>query len=192
MQEHINRRVVDSSGDYECEVDEPCGFRRTTRSGRSRCPRSICSTTPTRRASNRAPCAERDRRDEAAGACSALGEGSGDDRPHPGQVARSEEAADTRAAVAHMVGVVWACASQEVTVKELRAAVGLARERLEEAYEFLEKNAPLGQAMQRHVIPTTALAGRLDTIHRRMLASLMPEALGVSPADLRRQPLEES
>ena len=40
---------------------------------------------------------------------------------------------DTRAAAAHIVGTLWASASQGVTVKELRAAIGLSRERLESA-----------------------------------------------------------
>ncbi|MGI9147320.1 MAG: hypothetical protein ACR2IK_12320 [Chloroflexota bacterium] len=43
-----------------------------------------------------------------------------------------------------------ASASQGVSVKELRAAIALSRERLEEAYEFLLANPPLGLAVQRH------------------------------------------
>jgi segregation and condensation protein B len=57
---------------------------------------------------------------------------------------------DTRAAAAHIVGVLWASASQGASVKELRAAVGLSRERLEDAYEFLLAHPPLGLAVQRH------------------------------------------
>ncbi|MBV9174377.1 MAG: SMC-Scp complex subunit ScpB [Chloroflexi bacterium] len=57
---------------------------------------------------------------------------------------------DTRAAAAHIVGVLWASASQGLTVKELRAAVGLSRERFEDAYELLRQNPPLGLAVQRH------------------------------------------
>jgi len=57
---------------------------------------------------------------------------------------------DTRAAAAHIVGVLWASASQGVTVKELRAAIGLSRERLEDAYDYLLANPPLGLAVQRH------------------------------------------
>jgi segregation and condensation protein B len=57
---------------------------------------------------------------------------------------------DTRAAAAHIVGVLWASASQGLAVKELRAAIGLSRERLEHAYEFLLANPPLGLAVQRH------------------------------------------
>ena len=56
---------------------------------------------------------------------------------------------DTRAASAHIVGVLWASASQGVSVKELRAAVGLSRERLEDAYGFLLENPPLGLTVQR-------------------------------------------
>jgi segregation and condensation protein B len=57
---------------------------------------------------------------------------------------------DTRAAAAHIVGVLWASASQGLTAKELRAAVGLSRERFEDACEFLGKEPPLGLAVQRH------------------------------------------
>jgi chromosome segregation and condensation protein ScpB len=61
-----------------------------------------------------------------------------------------EPRTDTRAAAAHIVGVLWASASQGLTVRELRAAVGLSRERFEDAYEFLGGNPPLGLAVQRH------------------------------------------
>src|SRR5262249_55756996 len=57
---------------------------------------------------------------------------------------------DTRAAAAHIVGVLWASASQGLNVKELRAAVGLSRERFEDAYEYLLANPPLGLSVQRH------------------------------------------
>ena len=57
---------------------------------------------------------------------------------------------DTRAAAAHIVGVLWASASQGLSVSELRAAIGLSRERFEEAYAFLLANPPLGLAVQRH------------------------------------------
>ncbi len=61
-----------------------------------------------------------------------------------------DPSSDTRAAAAHIVGVLWASASQGLTVKELRAAVGLSRERFEDAYEYLSENPPLGLAVQRH------------------------------------------
>src|SRR6476661_4894241 len=58
---------------------------------------------------------------------------------------------DTAAAAAHIVGVLWVTQSQGATVKELRAAIGITRERLEAAYEYLiEKNPVLGLAVQRH------------------------------------------
>jgi segregation and condensation protein B len=57
---------------------------------------------------------------------------------------------DTRAAAAHIVGILWASASQGVGVKELRAAVGLSRERFEDAYVYLVKEPPLGLGLQRH------------------------------------------
>jgi segregation and condensation protein B len=57
---------------------------------------------------------------------------------------------DTRAAASHIVGVLWASASQGVSVKELRAAIGLSRERLEEAYAYLLEHPPLGLSVQRH------------------------------------------
>jgi hypothetical protein len=49
-----------------------------------------------------------------------------------------------------MVGMLWASASQGLSVRERRAAIGLSRERLEEAYEYLLANPPLGLAVQRH------------------------------------------
>jgi len=57
---------------------------------------------------------------------------------------------DTPAAAAHIVGVLWAGASQGATVKELRAAIGLTRERLEAAYEYLLEHPPAGLTIQRH------------------------------------------
>jgi segregation and condensation protein B len=57
---------------------------------------------------------------------------------------------DTRAAAAHLVGVLWATASQGLSVKELRAATGISRERFEEAYHYLGEHPPLGLAVQRH------------------------------------------
>src|SRR5207245_1620573 len=49
---------------------------------------------------------------------------------------------DTGAAAAHIVGVLWATANQGATVKELRAATGITRERLEAAYEYLLEHPP--------------------------------------------------
>jgi len=57
---------------------------------------------------------------------------------------------DTRAAAAPILGVLWASASAGASVKELRAAIGISRERLEEACVYLLANPPLGQSVQRH------------------------------------------
>ena len=46
--------------------------------------------------------------------------------------------------------MLWASASGSASIKELRAATGLSRERLEDAYEYLLREPPLGQAVQRH------------------------------------------
>jgi hypothetical protein len=56
---------------------------------------------------------------------------------------------DTRAAAAHLVGVLWASASQAGGRQRVRAAIGLSRERLEDAYEFLLEHPPLGLSVQR-------------------------------------------
>ena len=55
----------------------------------------------------------------------------------PRPVVEGDPRTDTRAAAAHIVGVLWASASQGLTVKERRAAIGLSRERLETAYDYL-------------------------------------------------------
>jgi segregation and condensation protein B len=68
----------------------------------------------------------------------------------PRPVVEGDPRTDTRVAAAHVVGVLWASASQGVSTKELRAAVGLSRERLESAYEFLLEHPPLGLSVQRH------------------------------------------
>ena len=60
------------------------------------------------------------------------------------QRARGIRAVDTQAAAAHVLGVLWASASRGATVKELRAAIGLTRERLEAAYAYLLEYPLLG------------------------------------------------
>jgi hypothetical protein len=49
-----------------------------------------------------------------------------------------------------MLGVLWASASRGATVKELRAAIGLTRERLEAAYAYLLEYPLLGLTLLRH------------------------------------------
>jgi segregation and condensation protein B len=56
---------------------------------------------------------------------------------------------DTRAAAGHVLGVLWASASRGATVKELRAAIGLTRERLEAAYAYLLDYPLLGLTVMR-------------------------------------------
>jgi segregation and condensation protein B len=75
----------------------------------------------------------------------------GGDRGGPQPRLEGDPRSDTAAAAAHIVGVLWATNSQGATVKELRSAIGITRERLEAAYEYLtEKNPVLGLAVQRH------------------------------------------
>jgi len=66
-------------------------------------------------------------------------------RPSAGE---GDPRADTKAAAAHVLGVLWASASRG-TVKELRAAIGLTRERLEAAYAFLLEYPLLGLTVLR-------------------------------------------
>ena len=68
------------------------------------------------------------------------------ERRAPRPVVAGDPRTDTRAAAAHIVGVLWAAASQGLSVTELRAAVGLSRERLEAAYAYLLEHPPLGWA----------------------------------------------
>jgi hypothetical protein len=52
------------------------------------------------------------------------------ERP-PKPVVGGDPRTDIRAAAAHIVGLLWVSASQGATVKEVRAATGMTRERLE-------------------------------------------------------------
>jgi segregation and condensation protein B len=74
--------------------------------------------------------------------------GAGVDRP-PRAVLGGDPRTDTPAAAAHIVGVLWVRASQGATVKELRAAIGMTRERFEAAYAYLLEHPPLGLLVQR-------------------------------------------
>ncbi len=67
----------------------------------------------------------------------------------PRPVVEGDARTDTQAAAANIVGVPWATASQGATVVELRGAIGMTRERLEAAYEYLLEHPPLGLAIQR-------------------------------------------
>jgi segregation and condensation protein B len=72
----------------------------------------------------------------------------GPQRP-PRPIVGGDPRTDTVAAAAHIVGILWVSASQGATVKELRAATDMTRERLEAAYGYLLEHPPLGQAVQR-------------------------------------------
>ena len=74
--------------------------------------------------------------------------GVGSDRP-PWPVVEGDPRTHTPTAAAHIVGILWVTASQGATVKELRAATGMTRERLEAAYEYLLEHPPIGLAVQR-------------------------------------------
>jgi segregation and condensation protein B len=67
----------------------------------------------------------------------------------PRPVIEGDPRIETRAAAANIVGVLWASARQGATVKELRGATGMTRERLEAAYAYLLERPPLGLAIQR-------------------------------------------
>jgi segregation and condensation protein B len=69
-------------------------------------------------------------------------------RPRP--VVDGNPRTDTPAAAAHILGVLWASARQGATVRELRAAIGFTRERLEAAYEYLLEYPLLGLTIERH------------------------------------------
>ena len=105
---------------------------------------------------------------------------------------------DTRAAAAHIVGVLWASASQGVTVKALRAAVGLSRERLEDAYQFLLANPPLGLAVQRQgdelrLVTAPEVSSSVERhLHKPRPVGLSRAALEVLAIIAYRQPIARS
>jgi segregation and condensation protein B len=105
---------------------------------------------------------------------------------------------DTRAAAAHIVGVLWASASQGLTVKELRAAIGLSRERLEDAYEFLLANPPLGLAVQRHgdelrLVTAPEVSSSVERhVNKPREVALLRAALEVLAIIAYRQPIARS
>ncbi len=83
-------------------------------------------------------------------------------------------------------------------MNELRAAVGLSRERLEDAYEFLGKNPPLGLAVQRHgdelrlvTAPEVSASVQRHLDHPRPVA-LSNAALEVLAIVAYRQPIARS
>jgi hypothetical protein len=91
---------------------------------------------------------------------------------------------DTRASAAHIVGVLLASATHGVSVRDLRAAIGISRERFEEAYALLLGEPPLGLAVQRH-------AEELRLITAPEVSSSVERHLNVAaPVGLSRAALE--
>jgi segregation and condensation protein B len=74
--------------------------------------------------------------------------GLASERP-PKPVVEGDPRTDTHAAAAHIVGLLWVSASQGATVKEIRGATGMTRERLEAACSYLLEHPPLGLMVQR-------------------------------------------
>jgi segregation and condensation protein B len=88
---------------------------------------------------------------------------------------------DTAAAAAHVLGVLWATNRQGATVKELRAAIGITRERLEAAYEYLQNYPLLGLAVQRHGDELRLVSsGQVATSVGRHLNAPRPVALSTA------------
>jgi segregation and condensation protein B len=81
-----------------------------------------------------------------------------------------------------MVGVLWATNSLGATVKELRAAIGITRERLEAAYGYLLETSPvLGLAVQRHGDELRLVsAGGVTASVQRHLNAPRPVALSMA------------
>ena len=78
-----------------------------------------------------------------------------------------------------------AAASQVVTVRELRGAIGLSRERLEAAYEYLLENPPLGLCVQRHGDELFLVtAGEVSASIERHLGNPRPVSLSRSALEV--------
>jgi hypothetical protein len=119
--------------------------------GRTRLPRRRCAAYRSRRV-------ERPLRDATAGVCAAPREGVCADRPGLGSAARAH----------------GACAGEKNEVEggprtDTRAAVGLSRERFEDAYRFLQEHPPLGLAVQRHGTSCAGHRARGDGLGRAAL-----------------------
>ena len=170
LQEQLNRFDIDDEVDAASdERDGVCfawsmsrgRFRRTTRWRRSRWPRWTCSTTRTRSLGASVVKSWTRWAKPSCPPCRRFGRSAGNDRTTCRKTARATNGRGprarvegdpnlrmTRAAAAHIVGVLWASGNQGVSVKELRAAIGLSRERLEAAYEFLLEQPPQGLAVR--------------------------------------------
>ncbi|MBV9602042.1 MAG: SMC-Scp complex subunit ScpB, partial [Chloroflexi bacterium] len=105
---------------------------------------------------------------------------------------------DTRAAGAHILGVLWAGARAGATVRELRSAIGLTRERLEAACEFLLGYPLLGLTIERHgdelrLVTAGAVAASVERYREAPRpVALSDAALLVLTIVAYRQPISQS
>jgi segregation and condensation protein B len=97
-----------------------------------------------------------------------------------------------------VLGVLWASASRGSTVKELRATIGLTRERLEAAYAYLLEYPLLGLTVMRQgdefqLVTTGQVAA---SVERHLKAprpvSLSGAAMQVLPIVAYRQPVSQA
>ena len=106
--------------------------------------------------------------------------------------------ADTQAAAAHVLGVLWASASRGATVKELRAAIGLTRERLEAAYAYLLAYPLLGLTVLRQgdefqLVTTGQVAASVERhLNAPRPVSLSGAAMQVLTIVAYRQPVSQA
>jgi len=116
----------------------------------------------------------------------------------PRPVVEGDPRTDTRAAAAHILGVLWASAGQGATVTELRAAIGITRERLEAAYEYVLEYPLLGLTVQSHAdeLRLVASGAVAASVERHLSAprpvSLSRAALEVLSIVAYRQPLSQA
>ncbi|MDQ6670584.1 MAG: SMC-Scp complex subunit ScpB, partial [Chloroflexota bacterium] len=105
---------------------------------------------------------------------------------------------DTQAAAAHVLGVLWASASRGATVRELRAAIGLTRERLEAAYAYLLDYPLLGLTVMRQgdefqLVTTGQVAASVERhLNAPRPVSLSGAALQVLTIVAYRQPVSQA
>jgi segregation and condensation protein B len=105
---------------------------------------------------------------------------------------------DTQAAAAHVLGVLWASASRGATVRELRAAIGLTRERLEAAYAYLLAYPVLGLTVLRQgdefqLVTTGQVAASVERyLNAPRPVSLSGAAMQVLTIVAYRQPVSQA
>jgi segregation and condensation protein B len=122
---------------------------------------------------------------------------TGQHAPQP-SVGDGDPRSDTPAAAAHMLGVLWASASPGATVKELRAALALTRERLEAAYAYLLAYPLPGLTVLRHgdeiqLVTTGQVAASVERhLNAPRPVSLSGAAMQVLTIVAYRQPVSQA